>query len=167
MSSEIRPRFKVIVPQTKETVIAHFRDTLDTLDPGVLQGKVVGQHINIRFPKSKQTFWTPEVNINIDTVEEGTEVRGLAGPKPSVWMLFIFFYFFLGVASVFIIIFGISRHQLGMTTGILWLLPVIGVIVAGMYIGARIGQKMAEEQLHFIKKYVRGIFKSLKDKPIN
>lgn len=164
MQAEIRPRFKVIVPQSEEEVIQHFKDALNILDPSKLKGKVIGRHIIIRFPEKKQSFWTPEVNINIDTLEEGTEIRGLAGPKSSVWLMFIFFYSFLGMASLFIFMYGMTQKQLGIASGILWLIPILLLIIVGIYLGARFGQKMSKDQLHFIKNYVRSILKELKGK---
>ena len=165
MQTEIRPRFKVIVPQSEATVMQHFKESIKALDKNELTGSVLGRHVTIQFPEKDQTFWTPEVNINVDTLEEGTEIRGLAGPKSSVWLMFVFFYSLLGVASVFLLMYGMTQKQLGMTSTILWLIPILLLIILGMYLGGKLGQKLSKDQLHFIKKYVRSIFKTLKEKP--
>ena len=165
MQTEIRPRFKVIVPQSEATVMQHFKESLQALDKNELTGKVLGRHVTIQFPQKDQTFWTPEVNINVDTFEEGTEIRGLAGPKSSVWLMFVFFYSLLGVASIFLLMYGMTQKQLGIASSILWLIPILLLIILGMFLGAKLGQKLSKDQLHFIKKYVRSVLKTLKDKP--
>jgi hypothetical protein len=55
----------------------------------------------IRIPKSKQHFWSPQLHIEVDAVDEQhCEFRGLFGPSPTVWTFFMFLHFL--VACLFI-----------------------------------------------------------------
>ena len=47
-----------------------------------------------------------------------------------------------------IMVMGFSQLNLGLGAGILWLLPVIGLIIGLMYVTARAGQRMAREDMH-------------------
>ena len=166
MSAEIRPRFKRILTQDEKTVLSHFRKSMLTIRTHGLEGIVVGNHIIIKHPVDQQSMWTPELNISIDPHPKGTEVRGLAGPRSSIWLMFIFFYSLLGIASIFIFMFWVTRHQLGMSSGILWLIPVLLLIIGAMYLSARMGQKLSKDQLLKLKHYVRQILDDLEKNEI-
>jgi hypothetical protein len=61
----------------------------------------VDQYVFIKIPKEKQHFWSPQHHIEIDPVDEKPSILSrLFGPNPTVWTMFMFFYFV--VAGLFV-----------------------------------------------------------------
>ena len=50
----------------------------------------------ITLPDQEKRIWTPQLNLQIDDHEEGSEVRGVIGPGASVWTAFAFTFSILG-----------------------------------------------------------------------
>lgn len=99
-------------------------------------------------------YWSPQLMLSLEPSEKGTLVRGLYGPSPSIWLLFTFGYALIGFVAMIVIIIGTSRWSLGMAAPILWLLPVLGVAVIGIYILGQLGQKLGSEQLYVIHHFL-------------
>ena len=94
----LRPRFKMELEHNNQTVLQHFEDQ-KTLQKEFVVSRV-NDHVFIRLPKHKQHFWSPELHLEINAVDDTTSMlHGLFGPKPSVWTMFMFFHFI--VAGLF------------------------------------------------------------------
>ncbi|MCF7560609.1 GTP-binding protein [Sabulilitoribacter multivorans] len=103
----LRPRFKIEVPRYNEAVLSDFQNAKATQSEFVVIR--VEEHVFIRLPKDKQKFWSPQLHLEINAVDENScVVRGLFGPKPTVWTLFMFLHFL--VAGLFIA-FGIWTYS--------------------------------------------------------
>lgn len=148
---EIRPRFSEEISLEKETAIQQFKTQLE-VDETVV-ASIWEHHIVLKIPQKEQHFWSPQLTISFEDIEQGTQIRGLCGPKPSVWMMFIFFYFILGFTGTMVMIMGFSQMNLGLPAGILWLLPAIGFLILMVFLTARMGQKLAKEEMHRLFKF--------------
>ncbi|MDB2463163.1 GTP-binding protein, partial [Algibacter sp.] len=61
----------------------------------------VEDHIFIKFPEDRQHFWSPQLHLDINKIDDNSsEIRGLFGPNPTVWTLFMFLHFL--IAALFI-----------------------------------------------------------------
>lgn len=143
---EIRPRFEESYPIEKEGIIPLFKDQLTTVKEEI-NGVVWEHHLVLKIPFEQQHFWSPQLTISFEGTVEGLTVRGLCGPRTTVWMMFIFFYFLLGFIATIVMIMGFAQMNLGLSAGILWLLPVIGVIVLLMYLSAKAGQRLGRKEM--------------------
>jgi len=96
----LRPRFKLQLDHSSEWAL----EALENAGKGTSQFVItrIDDRVFIKIPKDKQHFWSPQLDLQIwDEEEEGiTNLRGLFGPKPAVWTLFMFLHF--GVAGLFI-----------------------------------------------------------------
>jgi len=144
---EIRPRFRRIADLTPDVFLERMQQALEEASEGVT-GTINENYLTLRLPVDDQHFWSPVLNLSVHPHERGSSIRGLCGPRPSVWLMFVFFYSFLGFAAMIIMVMGFSQLNLGLGAGILWLLPVIGLIIGLMYLTARAGQRMAREEMH-------------------
>ena len=82
----LRPRFKFELNQDYETALKAFENS--TQDSFIVSR--VDHHVFIKFPREEQQFWTPQLHLEIDEVDANNSlVRGLFGPNPTVWTLFI------------------------------------------------------------------------------
>lgn len=88
----LRPRFKIESPRNNEAVLSDFQNAKTTQTEFVVTR--VDDHVFIRFPKQNQKFWSPQLHLEINTVDENScIIRGLFGPNPTVWTLFMFLHF--------------------------------------------------------------------------
>ena len=96
----LRPRFKMDFKESQQNLISKFESNLKNGDCKYCS-KIVDGHIVIDVPESENHFWSPQLNIEIEKIEDGkTIVKGLFGPKPQVWTLFMFFHFAVAVAFI-------------------------------------------------------------------
>ena len=59
----------------------------------------------------------------------------------------------LGIIGLFILVIGFSRISLGMSSGILWVIPVLLTVAAVLYIIAQAGQKIGAEQMYTLHHF--------------
>lgn len=156
-SFRIRPRFKHLVTKKVEEVeceiIAFLEDTQEIYTAGFLQG-----HTHLLIPVKERHFWSPQLHLSTEQTEEGTIIRGLYGPNPTVWGLFFFGYLALGMAFFFTGIWGLSKWSLGQPAGILWALPILAAAALGLYLIAQMGQKVGAEQMYRLHHFYEEIF---------
>jgi hypothetical protein len=112
-------------------------------------------HVLLKIGVSEHHFWSPQLWLTFDTESDGnTLLRGLYGPGPSVWTLFVFGYGALGVAALFIAMAGLAQLNLDMPAPILWALPFIGLCALGIYITAQVGQKLGAQQTFQLHQFL-------------
>jgi len=64
--------------------------------------KIKYHHIWMNVPESKREYWSPHLHLELESNEtNGTHIRGLFGPEPTLWTLFMFLHFI--VAGIFVI----------------------------------------------------------------
>lgn len=96
----LRPRFKIELEENHEQLLKKFKSNLKKGDCKYCS-KIVDGHIVIDVPEEESHFWSPQLNVEVEKIEENRSVvKGLVGPKPQVWTLFMFIHF--GVALGFI-----------------------------------------------------------------
>lgn len=103
--------------------------------------------IHLLIPKDEQHFWSPQLQLQLETDEWGTQtVRGLYGPNPNVWILFIYGYAALGILGTFALIIGLSQWTLAQTPWGLWASGLITLLALTLYVLAQTGQKLGAAQ---------------------
>ena len=160
-SSEIhlRPRFRLEYDdKSKEEILENFREILKGEDCKY-RSKIVDGHIIIDVPKAEDHFWSPQLNIEVENIDgEDTVVRGLFGPKPQVWTLFIFIHFGVAVAFVGFLILWYVRWSLEESTTFPLImtiaLPIFWLI---LYVLGRIGKKTGHQQMDELHAFMMKI----------
>ncbi len=95
----LRPRFKMELQHSNETVLKAF-ELSKTAQKDFIVNRI-DDHVFIKFPKHKQTFWSPQLHLEInETSNKSSLIYGLFGPNPTVWTFFMFLHFM--VAGLFI-----------------------------------------------------------------
>lgn len=142
----VRPRFKIVTPKTEAEIAQSFRDQLARSNSGCTASINPG-FISVFIPQVAQHYWSPQLSLTIESTEEGQVIRGLYGPRPTIWTMFVFFYFIIGVLLVFISIIGFSNRSLGLEAGILWWVPVLLLLFLSLYAVSRFGERLGREQM--------------------
>lgn len=149
----IRPRIRVETEYTPDQLSALFRENLKQ-SASSIEGTVMSNFINIEPLKANQHFWSPQLAITIEKTEKGCLLRGLYGPKPSVWTMFVFFYSVIGFAALIVTMIGLSYWSLGKETTILWLVPVLILLFLSLYLVAYLGQKFGQKQMIYLHHFM-------------
>jgi hypothetical protein len=149
---QIRPRFKMVVPESPAILLRQFMDRLG--DPkSDCRGSVVQHHVLLRLPQADQHYWTPNLSLELEEHPDGTLVRGLFGPRPAVWTLFMFIYSAIGFFTLMGTIYGLSQWMLKMPPSGLYALPAGIVLMSSIYLVSRAGQRLSRQQMHRLYRF--------------
>ncbi|RLD69046.1 MAG: hypothetical protein DRI95_01265 [Bacteroidetes bacterium] len=156
-SFRIRPQFKVIINKSKEDIENKIKDHIQKKSTKFIAQQIPG-FIILKIPEPERHFWSPELSLTFEKKENGTLIKGLYGPKPSIWSFFSFSYIGLAVFTFFAFIFGSVQLSLDQEAPIFWSLSIFVSIALGIYLIAQFGQKVGVEQTfrlhHFFEETV-------------
>ncbi len=156
MASEIRPRVKIISELSKDEIQKRISDYINSTD-NYCKGWVKEGHAVVCASADERHLWTPLLNLQIDELENGTELRGVIGPNPSVWTGFVFLFSLLGFLLFVISMWGFINLSLGKHSQALWYIPVVLVLMLSVYISARIGQRLSKKEVAYLRDFVEKI----------
>lgn len=157
-SFRIRPRFRVVSPTPQEQILTSLKEALKK-DNSECIGVVIPGHATIKITPQETHFWSPQLDLSLEDEEEGTLIRGLYGPNPSVWALFAFSYLVIGVLLLFLLVIGFSAYSLSEDITILWGVPVLLALGIGIYLLSQVGQKIGAEQTFTLHHFIESILK--------
>ena len=155
--THIRPRFEFTVPYSAEEVMARISELMTKHQDDVI-GHIQDQHIILDIPSKSRHYWSPQLNFRVEADEEDSSqaiVRGLIGPRPAVWTMFMFIYFSIGGIGFFISAFGISHWMLGKFSPTVLALPIAALIMLTAYRAGKYGEKLGADQIEVLKQFVR------------
>jgi len=143
----LRPRFKIEIDQNNENALKTFENSKETQENYIVSR--VDNHVFIRIPKNKQHFWSPQLHLEIYNIgETKSELKGLFGPKPSVWTMFMFFHF--AVIVLFVIVGSWAYSNWALNTGFgLQLGIMVGLVAVWvfLYFAGRMGKDKGKEEM--------------------
>jgi hypothetical protein len=123
---------------------------------GDVCGGWVAEHMaHLKIPENERHYWSPQLTLQVEKRGDGSYIRGLYGPNPTVWTMFVFFYTLFAVIGLIGTIFGLSQLQLGYPAWALWALPISLVAIAALYLAARRGQRIGSQQTHILDRFWR------------
>jgi hypothetical protein len=152
----LRPRFNIELNQSNERALNTFEAVKDSQSEFIVSR--VDDHVFIRIPRHKQHFWSPQLHLEINKVDDDSStILGLFGPNPTVWTMFIFFHFIIAVLFIGFGAWAYSNWSLknpfNIQIGVMFLMIVIWFV---LYFAGRLGKKKGRPQmiaLHgFMKK---------------
>ncbi len=155
--THIRPRFEFTVPFTEEEVLIRIKDLMEKSKADVTGG-VADKHIILDIPPRDRHYWSPQLNFRVEPNTEDASksvVKGLIGPRPAVWSMFMFIYFFVGTIGFFIAIFGFSKWSLGEYSNFVLALPIAIVFMLTAYLTGKYGERLGQDQIEILKQFVR------------
>lgn len=146
---QVRPRFKVLTQEKPEDIASRMNEYLERKDT-LVKGKVYARYGKLRLPTAQQHYWSPQLGLTMEETEEGTLIRGLIGPKPSVWTMFVFFYTAIGFSTLIVGIVGLSHWTIGESPTILWAVPVLILVFLSLYLIASMGKLKSREEMRLL-----------------
>lgn len=153
----VRPRYKRITSLPSRQVIDLILEGL-IAKKGVA-GSTLDNHAYLQIPKEDQHYWSPEFNVTIEKRDDGGSlVRGVVGPKPKVWTMFMFLYSAVVVLFLLGVSMGVSQWMLGMDAPVLWSIPACVGLWILILVAAKFGQYQGKEQMeklwHFLDEAI-------------
>lgn len=153
----LRPRFTIACDETVSAIMDTFSFHLKKKEEK-LRSKIANNHIFIDIIEEETHFWSPQLHIQVVDEEGSVKIKGLFGPKPQVWTLFMFVHF--GVATAFIgacMMFYV-KNKLGGSI----ILPVIMMILSPivwflLYFLGSIGKEKSKPQMNSLKQFVKDV----------
>jgi hypothetical protein len=149
----LRPRFKIEIPMAPEQAVHNLREVYSK-NPSTCILDFVSNHITLKIPAAQQRYWSPQMQLELEPTPTGTLIRGLIGPKPGIWTMFVFFYSGIGFLTMLGAMFGLSQMMLKMSPWALWSVPVGLFIIFCLYLISHIGQQLSKDQIGFLHDYL-------------
>ncbi len=124
-------------------------------DNAPVVGMCFRRHAVIQVPKPARHFWSPNLNIEIRTEEEGQIfLHGRFGPQPNIWTGFMALYGVLILVALIGAVLGFSQLGLGSMPWGLMLVPACLGMGAFVYGAGFIGQGLSAEQMYEMRSFV-------------
>lgn len=157
----LRPRFKIDSKESEADLINRFKENLNSGDCKYCS-KIVENHIFIDVPSDQDHFWSPQLHVEVVQGETNLGmVKGLFGPKPQVWTLFMFLHFAIGILFLIFLTMLYVRWTLdaNMIFSIVMVvtLPIIWII---LYVVGRLGRNKGKSQMEELHQF---LIKTLKN----
>jgi hypothetical protein len=152
-SFRVRPKFKITSDKKIDELVQLLTNSLEKTHLPV-EGKVFNTHGLLRIIPTQQHYWSPQLSVSFEESEDHkTVIRGMYGPHPSVWAIFLMGYVLFGLGIFFITMVGLVRLNLKLDASILWIVPFLlgGTII--LWLLAQTGQKMGVEQTFTIHHF--------------
>ncbi len=157
---QLRPRFEKIVPKSITAITNQAKSLSQSLKPDYILNHL-DDHIWIYMGKANKKTYSPHLHLELEELENGnTKVKGLFGPEPGLWTMFMFLHF--GVAGIFII-FGViaySNWSLGQPFGMPLAVMLLMIIAwFSLYFTARSNRKKGMPQARELEKVMEKLWK--------
>lgn len=149
----IRPTFDLLIAREGEAVIAQLRQRLANGTYPV-RTQHLGTHFMICPMPDDVHFWSPWLDLDVGSREDGTRVFGRFSPSPNIWTGFMCAYFGLASAGIFATLAGITQMMLDQRPLALWIALGCVLVIALMIWASRIGQRLAHDQMVQMKSIV-------------
>lgn len=154
-----RPRFKVFTHLSKQEFIQLIKKHLqeNTTEFGGYANVEVAM---VRVRKDKDKYWHPQLQIRIEEDEDHPNylvVRGIIGPKPSIWTFFAFLYGLSGAIFITLGSFAISEYIVKGESIWIWSVPLSILLALGTYLASLYGHQLAKFQLGRLYHFVNAL----------
>ena len=149
----VRPRFTMSLPKSTAHHVAALESATSEQDSGC-EIRVLGDHVDVRVVEEDRHRWSPCVQLEFESGEDGTLVRGLIGPNPNVWTMFAFINIAILLGAILGLIFGLAQLFIDQHPSALWSLPVAALLFGVTYAVSQVGQRCAAEQTRHLMSVV-------------
>jgi len=155
----LRPRFKITLQYNNETVLKAF-DISKVSQKEFIVNRI-DDHVFIKFPKQKQHFWSPQLHLEINEVDEKSSLlHGLYGPNPTVWTFFMFLHFMVAGLFIAFSIWAYTNWALKASYALQVSLMLFMVIVwFALYFAGSIGKASSKKEMLELQEFMNKVLK--------
>jgi len=152
----LRPRFSMKLNQDAKIVLEQFKS--NTKNNNSIRISVIEPHIFLKIAKEKQHFWSPQLHLEV--LQQGTSstIKGLFGPNPVVWTMFMFLHFFVAGAFIGCGVWIYVNHSLNEPIVLPIILMITMVIIWILfYFGGQVGKQKGKKQMNILYQFVQEV----------
>lgn len=163
---KLRPRFRLEVNNPEVEVVDIVRNKLKYDNAHLFESTIVEGHLILRICKKDRHFWSPQMDISVQAMEEGgTLIRGLLAPEPSVWTMFMFVYAATAFTAFIGLMISMSQWTLERDMWGIYLLVTASALGIIAYLVAQSGKKIAHKEMNILRSFITDINWDLKKNP--
>ncbi|WP_108809439.1 GTP-binding protein [Aquimarina spinulae] len=157
----LRPRFFQDLDMPSEKALEAFEKAGKTCQD--FKVSRVDHHVFIRIPKEEQHFWSPQLHLEIYEVDDNQpKLKGLFGPNPTVWTLFMFLHFvvvtlFIGALVWMYVNIRLDKSYLFSILTMFFLLITWFVLYFAGRLGRQAGKKEMQKLYFFMKSTLNSV----------
>lgn len=150
---QLRPRFECVAPSPPGEVLARLRTALG--EPGApCRGHVFSGHAVLHVLQTEERVWSPFLSLDVEWHPEGTRIRGLFGPKPAIWSLFVASYAFCLFSALGAAGFAYAQWTIQQPPSALIGLAAATVVALLTWGFARYGQHLGRGQMNLLRGFL-------------
>ncbi|MCH3884130.1 GTP-binding protein [Tenacibaculum aquimarinum] len=150
----LRPRFSIDCERNVSDVLQTITSNLKETNHNFIT-KISDSHVIIDVPQKEAHFWSPQLHFRVEEEQGVTKIKGLFGPKPSVWTLFMFVHFFVATAFIgFAILFYVKNKLDENVVFPVVMLVVLPIIWFLLYFLGQIGKETGKNQMNDLKQFM-------------
>ena len=145
------------MPQVKSVVLERLNSLLENSPDSVI-GRIVDNHVILDIAKKELHYWSPQLNFRVEVNDMDTNtsiIRGLIGPRPNTWTLFVFIYFSVGTIGYFASSYGVAQWMIGEYSNWILAFPISILFMLTAYWTGKYGERLARDQTEVLKQFVR------------
>ena len=124
--------------------------------------KTRGNHIWLNIKGIRKSYYSPDLHLELEAKSQNeTHIRGLFGPDPTLWTLFMFLHFV--IAGIFLIFCGIAYSNSVLNQSYTFDLGVLAAMVICwfvLYFTAKQIRNKGNDQMHELEKLLSDILES-------
>ena len=118
------------------------------------RGSVFPDHAVLYILPAEERMWSPFLSLDVGSHPDGALVRGLFGPKPAVWSLFVAAYAACLFGALGALGFAYAQWTIGQAPWALGVLPVAAAGALATYGFARYGQHRGRDQMERLRGFL-------------
>jgi hypothetical protein len=119
---------------------------------------LLDRQIEISVPPAQRHFWSPFLNMLLETTGDHTTLQGKFGPNVNVWTMFLAAYVLLLLVGSTGLLIASSQFQLDQSPTGLYLSAACLAASALVWLAAQLGKRWAYDQMVHIHEVVHQLF---------
>lgn len=157
----LRPRFSINCVRKSSEVLETVLLNLNK-KPTKFKVKISENHFFIDIPIKEAHFWSPQLHFRIEEESGQTKIKGLFGPKPQVWTLFMFIHFIIATSFVgFAIMFYVKNTLNSSVVFPVIMMVVLPILWFTLYLLGSLGKERGKKQMNDLKQFMKSILENV------
>jgi hypothetical protein len=146
----MRPTFRVELSTQADEAIERIGAALAaSSDDG--RSVSAGRCAELFVDERHRRIWSPHLSVQVEESEQGSVLLGRFSPRPEIWTLLMFLYFFTVTVVFFAAMLGCAQWMIGQTVWGLWVAAAGVLVIAGLHTASLIGQRLSREQMEQLR----------------
>lgn len=153
----LRPRFSIDCERKASEVLQTLHTNLKNASHSY-KIRNSDNHFFVDIPKKEAHFWSPQLHFKVEEENGRTKIKGLFGPKPQVWTLFMFIHFSVAIAFIgFAILFYVKNKFEESVVFPVIMLVILPILWFLLYFLGQLGKQTSKKQMDALKKFMKSI----------